>query len=92
MNLQILHEKCDPKLANDKSLPYTTYLVEYELDEDLTYDLVISNKKADIFDYYWDKYRTGFKQLRQSQGIVDPKRWRYVPEQKKKTKDTRRGS
>ena len=27
--MKVLHEKCDPKLAEDKKLPYTAYLVEY---------------------------------------------------------------
>ena len=27
--MKVLHEKCDPKLAENKKLPYTAYLIEY---------------------------------------------------------------
>ena len=38
--MKVLHEKCDPKLAESKKLPYTAYLVEYvdkENGEDKTF-------------------------------------------------------
>lgn len=85
MNIKILHQNCDPDLANDKSLPYNTYLVKYEIDEAFCYDLVIANKQVDIFDYYWDKYREGIKGWKQSEGRVNPKLWgAQVKESKKK--------
>lgn len=75
MNIKILHQNCDPELANDKSLPYNSYLVKYEIDEAFCYDLIIANKQVDIFDYYWDKYREGIKGWKQSEGRVNPKLW-----------------
>ena len=27
--VKVIHEKCDPKLAEDRKLPYTAYLIEY---------------------------------------------------------------
>ena len=51
----LLQQDCDPALAQDKSLPYTAYLVEY-VQEGLTkYDIANSNKVADRFDYYYKK-------------------------------------
>ena len=46
--MKVLHEKCDPKLAEDKKLPYTAYLVEYvdkENGEEKTfYDIATCQK------------------------------------------------
>lgn len=73
-------------MANDRSLPYTAYLVEYEIDEATTYDIVICNKKTDIFDHYWDKYREGLKGFKQTEGRVNPKLWGSQPKETKKGK------
>jgi hypothetical protein len=86
LNIKILHQNCDPKLAEDRSLPYTAYLVKYQPNEDeYSYDIVITNKQADIFDYYWDRYREGLISFKQTEGRVNPKLWGYKsPEEKKK--------
>jgi hypothetical protein len=84
LSIKILHQNCDPNLANDKSLPYTAYIVKY-LDEDqYNYDIVIANKKVDIFDYYWDKYREGFIGFKQTEGRVNPKVWSNSETKKQK--------
>jgi hypothetical protein len=75
LSIKILHPNCDPVLAEDRSLPYTAYLVTYEDDKKICYDIVITDKKVDIFDYYWDRYREGFKGLKQTEGRVNPKLW-----------------
>lgn len=73
--MKIVHEKCDPSLSLDRTLPYTAYLVEY-LDGDITcYDIAVSSKKVDIFDYYWDKYKKDFINMTQTEGRVNPKLW-----------------
>lgn len=83
--MKILHENCDPSLADDKSLPYTSYLVEYVIGKTIQYDLVMANKQVDIFDYYWDKYREDLLAFTQTQGKINPKLWGYKkPEGKKK--------
>ena len=84
--LKILHQGCDPELANDRSLPYTAYLVDYEDDGVKKYDIVICNKRIDIFDYYWDKYREGLKNFKQSEGRVNPKLWGVQVKESKKKK------
>ena len=77
--MKVLHEKCDPKLAENKKLPYTAYLIEYvdkENGEDKTfYDITISQKAVEMFDYYYDKYKTGLKGWKQTAGIISPKLW-----------------
>ena len=84
--ITILHEDCDAELANDKSLPYTTYLVEYKLDGTTRYDIVNCKRVVDIFDHYWDKYRDNFVTMRQSGGQVNPKMWNAPGTEKKEEK------
>jgi hypothetical protein len=82
--MKFLHQKCDPELANDRELPYTAYIVTYEEDGEVLYDIVICNKKVEIFDYYWDKYREGLIGFKQTEGRVNPKLWGYTPKEEKK--------
>lgn len=84
MSVRILHQNCDPSLADDKSLPYTAYLVEYDDENSICYDIVICNKKTDIFDYYWDRYREGLISFKQTEGRVNPKLWGSQQPSKKK--------
>ena len=37
--IKVLHEKCDPKLADNKKLPYTAYLIEYVEEDKTFYDM-----------------------------------------------------
>ena len=76
MSITVLQEKCDPKNALDKKLPYTAYLVEYtDKDNLLCYDIAIAGKAVDLFDHYYDKYKKDFTRLDQTKGTVDPRRW-----------------
>lgn len=86
MSIRILHLDCDPTLAEDRSLPYTAYLVTYEVDKKICYDIVTTNKKVDIFDHYWDKYREGLKGFKQTEGRVNPKLWGSQTKTEKKKK------
>lgn len=80
----VLHQNCEKSDAKDKSLPLNSYLVTYISDEETTYDIVICNKQVDIFDMYWDKYREGLKDIRWTDGRVNPKLWQSRTEKKKK--------
>jgi hypothetical protein len=82
--LKFIAKDCDPSLAQDRSLPYTAYLVEYMQDGSTRFDLVYGNKKSEIFDYYWDNYRHDFVTMYQSEGRVNPKLWNNPNEKKKK--------
>lgn len=86
MTLQFIHQNCNPELAKDRSLPYSAYLVEYENEGEISYDIVNSQKKVEIFDYYWDKYREGLKSFKQTEGRVNPKLWGEKPKEAKKKK------
>ena len=51
----IIHEDCDPTLATDKKLPYTSFLVEYMKEGRIGYDITMTSKESDLFDMYYDK-------------------------------------
>ena len=84
--IKILHQDCDPSLAQDKSLPQNAYLVEYLVEELTKFDLVVSAKKVDIFDHYYDNYRGDFKNMTQAQGRISPKLWGNKPKKESKKK------
>ena len=80
--MKILHEDCDPKLAQDKKLPYTAYLVCYEKDNTgtLHHDLTVAGTQVEIFDHYYDKYKKGFQWMIQSEGRIAPHLWQTKKE------------
>ena len=85
--IRVLQEDCDPELGEDKSLPYTCYLVTYKDKEgNKKFDLAVGNKQVDIFDHYWDKYKTDFVTMTQSKGTVNPKMWNAPGSEPKKKK------
>ena len=74
--MQILKEDCPKEEGNDRSLPYTAYVVEYkDKDGGLHYDISISDSTVDIFDHYYDKFKKDFVRLFQSEGRANPKLW-----------------
>tara|TARA_B100000287_G_scaffold265864_1_gene250096 strand:- start:1482 stop:1775 length:294 start_codon:yes stop_codon:yes gene_type:complete len=75
MSLNVIHEKCEKKLAQDKSLPRNAYIVTYVSEEKVVYDIVIADSKVDIFDEYWDKYKEGLQDIDYTHGQVNPKMW-----------------
>jgi hypothetical protein len=83
---KIIHENCDASMAEDKTLPSNSYLVNYYNEDNLRYDIVICNKRSDIFDMYWDKYREGLQSIKWTDGRVNPKLWGIAPKEAKKKK------
>jgi hypothetical protein len=81
--LKFIAKECDPSLAQDRSLPYTAYLVEYLQDGLTKFDIVSSTKQVEIFDYYWDLYRYDFIKMTQTEGRISPKLWVDPNEPKK---------
>ena len=88
--IKVLHEKCDPKLADNKKLPYTAYLIEYVEEDKTFYDITMCQKGVELFDHYYDKYKTGLKGWKQTKGIVNPKLWNPEPEKKPASKPSQR--
>jgi len=86
LKIKILHQNCDPTMAQDKTLPYTAYLVEYHDGDKVCYDIASAPKTVDLFDYYWDNYKHGFKKWTQTEGRVNPKMWNPPGTKKEKGK------
>ena len=89
MSCNIIHEKCEKKAADDKTLPRNAYLVTYVEKEKVAYDIVMADSKVDVFDEYWDKYKEGLQTIDWAQGNVRPSLWnnkRTPPEKKVKRK------
>jgi len=86
--INFLYQDCDPTVADDKKLPTSAFLVEYLQDGITKFDIVTTYKQSDIFDHYWDNYRSDFKNMSQAKGTVSPKLYDYEPkvtEKKKKS-------
>ncbi|AOV60138.1 hypothetical protein P29A0810_202 [Synechococcus phage S-CAM8] len=85
-SVKMVHKDCDPSLIEDRSLPYTTYMVEYLQDGVTKFDIVSSSKRVDIFDQYWDLYKKDFVNMTQTEGRINPRLWTDPNEKKKKTR------
>ncbi|ADO97117.1 hypothetical protein SSM1_234 [Synechococcus phage S-SM1] len=84
--VKVIEQDCDPTRADDRTLPYICYLVTYKMDGKVCYDLAITGKEVDLFDYYWDLYRHDFITFKQTEGRVNPKLWNDPNQKSKKTK------
>tara|TARA_Y100001938_G_scaffold150426_2_gene241279 strand:+ start:788 stop:1054 length:267 start_codon:yes stop_codon:yes gene_type:complete len=73
--IKTIQTNCPVTAADDRSLPYTAYIVCYLVDGEEHYDIVSSSKNVDIFDHYWDKYKKDFKWYKQTEGRISPKLW-----------------
>jgi hypothetical protein len=69
--INIIHKNCDKSLAKDKSLPLNSYLVSYNSDDILMYDIA-QGIPVDIFDHYYDHYRN-LLSMEWTDGKVNPK-------------------
>ena len=88
--MKILYENCQPKDALDKTLPYTSYLVEYIKDGKPHYDVSLGDKQAEVFDYYWDKYKQDLKKIDSTGGLINPNRWDMIMLKKPERKTRKR--
>ena len=91
--MNVIYEKCDPKAADDRQLPYTAYLVEYKVDGKSTYDIAMGESQIEIFDSYYDKYKKNFVGFKQTEGRQRPNLWRAnqaqaTPPKRRKKKRT----
>ena len=84
--MKVIHEKCDLEKDDNTKLPYTAYIIQYEVEGKVEHDIAMAQKAADIFDHYYDKYKKGFKWLKQSGGTQKPNLWNNQPPKRKKKK------
>lgn len=69
----ILVEDCDRSFAQDKTLPRNSYLVTYEYNGFIHYDIVQANARVKIFDSYYDRIGNGIKSIDWTDGTVNPR-------------------
>lgn len=87
--MKLIQEKCDPKAADDRQLPYTAYLVEYKVKGETNYDIVMGDSQVEVFDNYYDKYKKDFVGFKQTEGRQRPNLYNAVavpPKRKKRKK------
>ena len=70
--IKLLFEKCPLDKASDKKLPSDSFIVSYDQDKELKYDIVRASAQVDVFDAYYDKYKN-VKSIQWTQGIVHPR-------------------
>ena len=84
--LNFIHKECDRTLAQDRSLTYTSFIIEYSQDGITNFDIVASSKQSEIFDYYWDLYKKDLINMSATEGRVNPRTWQDPNQKKKKSK------
>ena len=85
--MRVIQEKCDPKAAEDRQLPYTAYLVEYKVKGKPTYDIAMGDSQIEIFDTYYDKYKKDFVGFKQTEGRQRPNLYNVaIPPKRKRRK------
>ena len=86
--MKVIHEKCEPKAAENRELPYTAYLIEYNVEGKPTYDIVMGDSQVELFDIYYDKYKKDLVGLKQTEGRMRPNLYNQgaVPPKRKKRK------
>lgn len=93
--MRMIQEKCDPKAADDRKLPYTSYLIEYKVEGKPTYDIAMGDSQIEIFDNYYDKYKKDFVGFKQTEGRQRPNLWNATqptpPKRRKKKRTSSEG-
>ena len=84
---QIVLEKTTPDKANDKLLPSDAFNVTYIVDGKEHLDVTRSEKMANVFDMYYDKYgKGGVKSIEYGHGTIRPNLWNVKPPERKRRK------
>ena len=84
---QIVLEKTTLEKAQDKQLPSDAFNVIYVVDGKEHLDVTRSEKMANVFDMYYDKYGPGsVKSINYGHGTIRPNLWNVKPPERKKGK------
>ena len=84
---QIVQEKTTFEKAQDKQLPSDAFNVTYVVDGKEHLDVTRSEKMANVFDMYYDKYGPGsVKSINYGHGTIRPNLWNVKPPERKKRK------
>ena len=83
---EILLERTTPDKARDTSFPTDAYNVVYTVDGEDRLDVCRSQKAANIFDLYYDRYKN-VKSIQYGSGTIPPNRFGLNQHQRKRKKD-----
>ena len=84
---QIVLENTTPEKANDRQLPSDAFNVTYIVDGKEHLDVTRSEKMANVFDMYYDKYGKGaIKSIEYGHGTIRPNLWNVKPPERKRRK------
>ena len=82
---EIILEKTTREKAEDKSLPTDAFNVTYVVEGETRLDVTRSEKMANVFDMYYDRYGKGAVQkIDYGCGTIRPNLWGVKPPEKKK--------
>ena len=83
----IILEKTTQEKALDRSLPTDAFNVTYMVEGKEHLDVTRSEKMANVFDMYYDKYGKGaVKSISYGHGTIRPNLWNVKPPERKKRK------
>ena len=84
---QIVLENTTPEKANDRQLPSDAFNVTYIVDGKEHLDVTRSEKMANVFDMYYDKYGKGaIQSINYGHGTTRPNLWNVKPPERKRRK------
>jgi len=83
---EIIQQRCSKLDAENSQLPNDAYIIEYVHENEIYYDITRGNKVVNIFDMYYDKFKSDLKSINWTKGRVNPRVWGYKAPEKKKRK------
>ena len=84
---KIILEKTTLEKAEDRHLPTDAFNVTYTVEGKDHLDVTRSEKMANVFDMYYDKYGAGsVKSIDYGCGTIRPNLWNVKPPERKKRK------
>jgi len=83
---EIIFENGTWNQVSTKNCPNDAQIVTYIIDNKVRYDLTRSQKESNIFDMYWDKFKSGLKSIKYGNGRISPILWGNKPKKEKEKK------
>ena len=84
---QIILEKTTREKSEDRGLPTDAFNITYLVEGKEYLDVTRSEKMANVFDMYYDKYGAGsIKSINYGCGTIRPNLWNVKPPERKKRK------
>lgn len=83
---EILKQNCTIAETKDTQVPTDAYIVTYERDDKICYDLTRCGKMTNLFDMYYDNLGPVVRDISWGHGKISPKVWGYKSPEKKKRK------